>query len=289
MKHLKAFTLIELLVVIAIIGLLATIIGVNVNSARNKANTAKSIQFSDNIYHSMGDNCVAYYDFNDTADGTLKDISGNNNTGTIHGAVSTTSLTYSGGNLGNALYFDGVDDYVTFGVAPTFNFTDNFTVTAWVKLLTNGKTSQYHRILGQDYYSASSVRGFSLQVDPGNTYTRFSIYKGVAQGDTNWLSSAKFGYLPIGEWSFLTATFKRPFLRTYLNGLLIQTSVYDYDMMVATSTFQIGRSAWRPGDYLNEVIDEVRIYSTALTSAEIQQHYAEGLFRHLLANNPNNQ
>jgi hypothetical protein len=29
-------------------------------------------------------------------------------------------------------------------------------------------------------------------------------------------------------------------------------------------------------------IDEVRIYSTALSSAEIEQHYAEGLLKHLL-------
>jgi hypothetical protein len=45
----------------------------------------------------------------------------------------------------------------------------------------------------------------------------------------------------------------------------------------------IGRD--RTSYYWNGYIDEVRIYSTALTSAEIQQHYAMGLLRHLLAKN----
>jgi hypothetical protein len=47
-------------------------------------------------------------------------------------------------------------------------------------------------------------------------------------------------------------------------------------------TFQISSDDYRR---LTGYIDNVRIYSTALTSARIQQHYAEGLLNHLLTQN----
>ena len=43
--------------------------------------------------------------------------------------------------------------------------------------------------------------------------------------------------------------------------------------------FLIGRSA-PGGNPFNGIIDEVRIYSEALTAGEIQKHYAEGLERY---------
>lgn len=53
MNNKRGFTLIELLVVIAIIGLLASIVMINVNSARNKAKVAKAKAEIDQIVKAM--------------------------------------------------------------------------------------------------------------------------------------------------------------------------------------------------------------------------------------------
>ena len=65
-KNKKAsFTVIELLVVIAIIGLLASVILVSLTKSRGKAREKSALQFSSTVYHALGADLVAFWNFDD--------------------------------------------------------------------------------------------------------------------------------------------------------------------------------------------------------------------------------
>jgi len=67
----------------------------------------------------------------DAVSGTVAaDNSGNDNNGTL-----VNGPTWTAGQVGNALSFDGVDDYVGINDAPAFNFGgSNFTMSAWINI-----------------------------------------------------------------------------------------------------------------------------------------------------------
>lgn len=63
----------------------------------------------------------------------------------------------------------------------------------------------------------------------------------------------------------------------YADGKLIGTSYFNSTIFGYSNTLYIGAIGNYP---FNGTIDEVRIYNTALTAAEIQKHYAEGARAH---------
>src|SRR3989344_1087540 len=151
MEKQKSFTLIELLVVIAIIGLLASIVMVNVNSARGKAKVAAAMKFSQSLYHALGADAVGVWDF----DGNLIDNSGYGNNGTFFGGApnysSDTPYAVVGQRAGkSALSFDG-DDYVDVGdpANGSLDFgTGDFSAEAWFKI-SAAPVGSYYYILGK--------------------------------------------------------------------------------------------------------------------------------------------
>ncbi|MFH1401827.1 MAG: LamG-like jellyroll fold domain-containing protein [Parcubacteria group bacterium] len=270
----RSFTLIELLVVIAIIGLLASIVVVNVNSARDKAKIAKSIQFSSSVYHALGAEAVGYWDFNEIVGGTVRDVSGNGNTGTVNGATLVDSLVFSGGNLGKALSFDGLNDSVSFGTSISMSNSSAISLEAWVK--NNGNNgADYAQIVGRflEYAFQCSTIANSNQI-------LFNI-RGT---DAAWHSTGGYVTFTPGDWTHLVGVYNSLLasnnIKIYMNGVLEKQATYAGG--ISTGVNNTGISSY-PARFVNYSVDQVRIYSQALGAAEIQKHYAEGLEKHQLA------
>ena len=211
------------------------------------------------------DNIVAYYPFDCSGNG----FSGQNN-GTIYGAV------YVAGKYGNALSFDGVNDYVDVGDVNAVEGIGAITIEAWVYPTQNNVREI---IIAKDL---SGQRSWFLSKSDASTDNTVRFLIGDGGGGVTGGSVVSTNNLILNQWSFITATYNKSDsatnrLKIYINGVRetgIDYVEYSSDIPATTSKLYIGaRQYVGIQKFFNGKIDEVRIYNRALTAAEINASY----------------
>ena len=197
--------------------------------------------------------------------GTSYDRSGNNNHGTL--TSMSQSSTPASGVTGQALNFDGVNDYVISTNNLAISGNAEFTMCSWIKW--NGAWSgDYPSFMGNNSTGATN-QGLSFTVQSGRPAIDFWVNRFRA-------NSA----LSIDTWYHICGT-KTPGLisatsKLYVNGGLVAGAVEGSDTTpnITAAPAVIGRldgSRWFKG-----IIDESRYYNRALTAAEVKQLYLMG-------------
>jgi prepilin-type N-terminal cleavage/methylation domain-containing protein len=260
----KAFTLIELLVVIAIIGVIASIVLVNMRGSRRKATIGKALSFSQSINHGLGAYAVAIWTFDDSiTDASSTDVSGYNNHGQIFGDPVQTK-----GIMRKALQFDG-DDYLDCGNNGILYPASTLTIEVWIKT----SSFSYDIIVGE--YLNFTPSAFSYLLETTNNLNELSFFWSDGVNDYR---SFPHVFRDLSEWTYVVVTFDDGVVKWYENGDLVATGARDPACAVLnqspTRSLKIGG---RGSDgYVGE-IDELKIYRVPLEAGEIQKHYAEGL------------
>ena len=196
---------------------------------------------------------VAAYAFDEATGSTLSDASGNGNTGTISGA------TWTSGRYSYGLAFNGSSARVNVQDAPSLDLTSAMTLEAWVKPTT--VTSSWRDVIykGNDnyYLMATSSPGGTARPVGGATIA------GVHQ--------EAFGTVAITANTFthLATTYDGSAVRLFVNGTQVASKAATGSIATSTNQLQIGGDSIY-GQYFAGTIDEVRIYNTALTQAQIQ-------------------
>jgi Concanavalin A-like lectin/glucanases superfamily len=207
---------------------------------------------------------VAAYPFEEGIGTTTADTSGNSFDGTlVNGPIWTT------GRIGNALTFDGVNDYV---IGPSFAISGSMTLSAWIYQTGQSPSSDDAAII-----SAHSTGGYQLDttIDRGPRTIGFKLFSSTNADMDRYGATA----ITFNQWHHVAGVYdaSAKTMDVYLDGHVDNGTLLgpvEGSQLPGNVAANIGR---RPDDPLkyefNGKLDEIRIYNRALSAAEILELY----------------
>jgi len=195
---------------------------------------------------------------------TTYDSSDQKNNGTISGASWVTS----GCKFGKCLDFDGASNVATVTQAASINLTSKtgYTISTWI----------------YPHSSGESDSGGGQIISKGtNTYLRVDTasggrvkVSGSLDLDTTDASLSISSAIPLSQWSHIEMTYASSQISIYINGVLAGASVNGVGSPATDSNNLLvgGSTSYN----FNGLIDEVKIYPYARTTAQILRDYNQG-------------
>jgi len=212
------------------------------------------------------DGLVAYYPLNND---TL-DYWGSNDGNSL--GPDNATLNTSGGKIGGAYEFDGIDDYIIIPDDPSLDLNGTeLTISLWIKP---------DEISGTRMISKEGPLGSRGWLISTTADLKFAWSAG-GQGGTTTTN----GVLTEGAWNMITAVYDNSGtldgIDLYHNGVFVSTTNWgtmpaylgtnDYNLLLGSKEYN-GINTWWNGS-----MDEFLIYNRSLSETEIQQLYYAGL------------
>ena len=233
--------------------------------------------FSGQVYARF--ECVGAWLFDKEKADMEEDISGNSNNGTVKGNPKWTK-----GKFGNALDFDGTDDFVDFGDNDNLDMgTSNFSIVAWIKCAKYTPPGWRDTIVAK-MVTVAPRRGYAIGVrgaeDPTNKEKPI-LMMGLASasGINCW------GTSPINDdnWRHVAMVVDRN-----KSMIFYRDGQFESEMNIAanikenednSAIFAIGNGGG--GGYFKGIIDEVAVFKVALEPDNLNKIMTQGLERAL--------
>ena len=197
---------------------------------------------------------LAYWTFDEGTGTTAYDYSGDANTGVVAGAA------WVGGMIDSALSFDGETTQVTVSNSPSLNPLNGITIAAWVnagdwentpRILEKGNSDDQYGLLinglGQLEFLLSGVTNGTLVATPPSD----------------------------SAWHHLAGTYDGSLMSLYIDGQLTAQQSASGSLAVTIDPLVIGNKL--NGSLFFRyygILDDVRIYGSALSASQIAQLYA---------------
>jgi len=233
---------------------------------------AKSIRASTpEVCSGAGITGVAWWKMDESTGVTLVDTCGGN-----LGAM--TGCKWTEGKFGSALEFSAPKDAVSFNNLSLKAIADNFTVSFWAQpeatraaspesgRTSSGPAGQRYALGPVQYGAASGGAGLGVSVGTNGV----SIFE-LAD---NYLPSPLVADRPMAGWNLITVVYRDKQPSLYVNGGFVKTGIKS--VKAVHPAFTLGSLASSGIGAYQGKLDDLRVYSRALTDAEIRELATKG-------------
>jgi len=230
-----------------------------------------------NTASALSEGLVAYYPFN----GNSNDASGNGNhiTAVVYIPPASnpnpslnSTIPDRHGNFNTCYRFD--DQYMTI---PITKLTNTFTISLWVNIQSHVNKIDVPDIKLDDVIiSKGTLLGtigdadFFITVKPSASNIILKYGHGV-ESDAAYSNG---GVTPLNTWDHLVIVYDNTMSYAYKNGVISGMSFIEPGQRQESGgSFALGKLAGSNTLYMDGLIDEVRIYNRALSTAEVKALY----------------
>jgi len=224
------------------------------------ANTSTPVNFRFSTGVSLASGLLGHWPFDEGSGTVAHDASGNGQNAAL---IDTTWIT---GLFGSGLSFNGFDSE---GITPAISLGGAFSISAWVN---PAATTQipYAAIAETNYRT-----GLYLGVDPTGAKYKFIVNSGTGSAGTcGGPDGCAQGGAVTSGWHLVSGTYDGATALLYVDGVVAAS---DTAAAPANAGFplEMGRSYVAAVSW-NGNVDEMRLYSRALTASEVASLYAQG-------------
>ncbi len=201
---------------------------------------------------------VGFWKLDESFGETAFDESGNKNNGTLNNGPKRIY-----GTFGNALSFDGVNDYVSISDSASLDISGAITIESWVKI---NSFSSDQWILSKNNYPTAATPGYGIAI-----LTNGKINPAISSTVDQQFQST--GTLSTGVWYHIVVVADAvSTIKIYINGALDTTANKPEGAGTNNNPLKIG-VANHDAQPCNCIIDEVRIYNRSLSADEVKALY----------------
>ena len=211
-----------------------------------------------------------------------EDSNANDCIGTNNGIVSS-ELTYTNGEVGQAFSMTGTNSFFHVPASPGLNagLGGGFTIDAWIN---PSDVNGFHPIAewGQGVSGGSIGASFWIGGYPWSLGALSTVFTDT--NGNNYIKLAPDDTLVPNTFQHVALTYDRTShtIKLYVNGAIVNQSPWSgdvpqtsYDLWVDRRPFD-NPGDWTYGTYLTGPLDELSLYSRALSDSEIQAIYQKG-------------